>query len=109
MLTNEARAFVAQWSESLRDLGPVLTGENKTVSLAEIRERYSKMLAQNPAPSGITFEDVVMGGISGQLANPKVLRTDAVVVYIHGGAYIVGEPNGYHGISGNLAQMLGAR
>ena len=109
MLTNEARAFVAQWSESLRDLGPVLTGENKTVSLAEIRERYSKMLAQNPAPSGITFEDVVMGGIPGQLANPKVLRTDAVVVYIHGGAYIVGEPNGYHGISGNLAQMLGAK
>jgi len=109
MLTNEARAFVAQWSESLRDLGPVLTGENKTVSLAEIRARYSKMLAQNPAPAGITFEDVVIGGVPGQLATPKVLRTDAVVVYIHGGAYIVGEPNGYHGIGGNLAQMLGAK
>jgi len=109
MLTNEARAFVAQWSESLRDLGPVLTGENKTVSLDEIRLLYSRMLAQNPAPAGITFDDVVIGGVPGQLATPKVLRTDAVVVYIHGGAYIVGEPNGYHGISGNLAQMLGAK
>jgi len=109
MLTNEARAFVAQWSESLRDLGPVLTGENKTVSLDEIRVLYSSMLAQNPAPAGITFEDVVIGGVPGQLATPKVLRTDAVVVYIHGGAYIVGEPDGYHGISGNLAQKLGAK
>ncbi|SDH71055.1 alpha/beta hydrolase [Variovorax sp. OV700] len=109
MLTNEARAFVAQWSESLRDLGPVLTGENKTVSLAEIRARYSKMLAQNPAPAGITFEDVVIGGIPGQLATPDVLRTDAVVVYIHGGAYIVGEPAGYHGIGGNLAKTMGAK
>ena len=109
MLTNEARAFVAQWSESLRDLGPVLTGENKTVSLDEIRVLYSRMLAQNPAPAGITFEDVVIGGVPGQLATPHVLRTDAVVVYIHGGAYIVGEPNGYHGIGGNLAQMLGAK
>ena len=109
MLTNEARAFVAQWSESLRDLGPVLTGENKSVSLAEIRARYSKMLAQNPAPAGITFEDVVIGGIPGQLATPDVLRTDAVVVYIHGGAYIVGEPAGYHGIGGNLAKTMGAK
>ena len=109
MLTNEARAFVAQWSESLRDLGPVLTGENKTVSLAEIRASYSKMLAQNPAPAGVTFEDVMMGGIPGQLANPDVLRTDAVVVYIHGGAYIVGEPAGYHGIGGNLAKAMGAK
>jgi len=109
MLTNEARAFVAQWSESLQDLGPILTGENKTVSLAEIRASYSKMLAQNPAPAGVTFEDVVMGGVPGLLATPDVLKTDAVIVYIHGGAYIVGEPAGYHGIGGNLAKTMGAK
>jgi len=109
MLTDEARAFVKQWSESLQDLGPVLTGENQTVSLDEIRVRYNRMLAQNPAPAGITFERVVIGGVPGQVATPGVLKTDAVVVYIHGGAYIVGAPNGYHGISGNLAQMLGAK
>ena len=109
MLTNEAQAFVKQWSESLLDLGPVLTGENKTVSLDEIRALYNRMLAQNPAPAGITFEHVVIGGIPGQVASPDVLKTDAIVVYIHGGAYIVGGPDGYHGISGNLAKMLGAK
>lgn len=30
-------------------------------------------------------------------------------MYIHGGAYIVGRPDGYHGIGGNYAKMLGAR
>jgi acetyl esterase/lipase len=109
MLTNEAQAFVKQWSESLLDLGPVLTGENKTVSLDEIRALYNRMLAQNPAPASITFEHVVIGGIPGQVASPDVLKTDAIVVYIHGGAYIVGGPDGYHGISGNLAKMLGAK
>ena len=109
MLTQEARAFVKQWSESLQDLGPVLTGENKTVSLDQIRAAYNGMLAQNPAPPGITFEHVVMGGVPGQVAIPDVVGTDAIVVYIHGGAYIVGGPDGYHGIGGNLAKMLGAK
>lgn len=40
---------------------------------------------------------------------PDNLETDAIVMYIHGGAYIVGEPAGYHGIGGNYASMLGAR
>ena len=109
MLTDEARAFVKTWSESLGDLGPVLTGENKAVSLTEIRGLYSSFLARNLPPANVTFEDVVIGGIPGQLASPPVLSTDAVVVYIHGGAYIVGEPAGYRGISGNLASRMGAK
>lgn len=109
MLTDEARAFVKQWSASLGDLGPVLTGENKAVSLTEIRRLYSGFLAKNPPPAGVTFEDVVVGGVPGQLVSPAALKTDAVVVYIHGGAYIVGEPAGYQGVSGNFASTMGAK
>jgi acetyl esterase/lipase len=50
-----------------------------------------------------------MGGVPGTLVTPENLKTDAIVMYIHGGAYIVGESAGYHGIGGNYASMLGAR
>ncbi|MFU2325014.1 alpha/beta hydrolase fold domain-containing protein [Pseudomonas sp. NFX98] len=40
---------------------------------------------------------------------PATIKTDAILVYIHGGAYILGGPAGYHGISGNFASLLGAK
>lgn len=109
MLTDKSRAFVESWRNSLADLGPVLTGENESVTLTEVRASYTAMLAQNLPPAGVSFEDVVIGGVPGQVAIPDVLKTDAIAVYIHGGAYILGEPAGYHGISGNFAKLLGAK
>jgi epsilon-lactone hydrolase len=57
----------------------------------------------------VRFEAVDMGGVPATLVTPDELKTDAVLMYIHGGAYIVGRPDGYHGIGGNYAKMLGAR
>ncbi|REE07123.1 acetyl esterase/lipase [Paraburkholderia sp. BL27I4N3] len=109
MLTDKSRAFVESWRNSLVDLGPVLTGENKSATMTEVRASYTKMLAQNPAPAGVSFENIVIGGVPGQVAIPDDIKTTDILVYIHGGAYIVGEPAGYHGISGNFAKLLGAK
>ncbi|PYB83250.1 alpha/beta hydrolase [Pseudomonas koreensis] len=77
--------------------------------MSDIRDAYAKMLGQNQPPAGVRFETVNMGGVPATLVTPDELKTDAVLMYIHGGAYIVGRPDGYHGIGGNYAKMLGAR
>ncbi|EPJ97049.1 alpha/beta hydrolase [Pseudomonas sp. CFII68] len=105
----EVQAAVQTWANSLSDLVPVLKGIDTTTKMSDIRDSYAKMLAQNPAPAGVKFEAVDMGGVPGTLVTPDEIKSDAVVMYIHGGAYIVGRPDGYHGIGGNYAKMLGAR
>jgi acetyl esterase/lipase len=47
-----------------------------------------------------------MGGVPGLLATPDNLTTDNVLMYIHGGAYIVSSRDGYRGIGGNYAKPL---
>ncbi|WP_177433305.1 alpha/beta hydrolase [Pseudomonas sp. Sample_14] len=105
----EVKAAVQTWANSLSDLVPVLKGIDTTTKMSDIRDAYAKMLGQNQPPAGVRFEAVDMGGVPATLVTPDELKTDAVLMYIHGGAYIVGRPDGYHGICGNYAKMLGAR
>ena len=100
---------MTHWADSLVNLVPVLTGSDKTASMAQVRASYTAFQAQQPSPEGVQFEEVNMGGVPATLGQPAVQTSDIVLVYIHGGAYIVGEPAGYRGIGGNYAKLLGAR
>lgn len=108
-MNTEVKAAVQTWANSLSDLVPVLKGTDTITKMSDIRDAYAKMLGQNQPPAGVRFETVDMGGVPATLVTPDELKTDAVLMYIHGGAYIVGRPDGYHGIGGNYAKMLGAR
>lgn len=108
-MNTEVKAAVQTLANSLSDLVPVLKGIDTTTKMSDIRDAYAKMLGQNQPPAGVRFEAVDMGGVPATLVTPDELKTDAVLMYIHGGAYIVGRPDGYHGIGGNYAKMLGAR
>ena len=108
-MNTEVKAAVQTWANSLSDLVPVLKGTDTTTKMSDIRDAYAKMLGQNRPPAGVRFETVDMGGVPATLVTPDELKTDAVLMYIHGGAYIVGRPDGYYGIGGNYAKMLGAR
>lgn len=108
-MNTEVKAAVQTWANSLSDLVPVLKGTDTTTKMSDIRDAYAKMLGQNQPPAGVRFETVDMGGVPATLVTPDELKTDAVLMYIHGGAYIVGRPDGYYGIGGNYAKMLGAR
>lgn len=96
------------WADSLVNLVPVLTGSDKTATMRQVRASYTAFQAQQPAPEGVKFDEVDMGGVPATLVKPEVKTSDIVLVYLHGGAYIVGEPDGYRGIGGNYAKLLGA-
>jgi acetyl esterase/lipase len=100
---------VKNWADSLAGLAPVLRGDDRSTPMSAIRRAYTEMLAKHPAPEGVHFQRTDLGGVPTTLVTPESLRTDAVLFYIHGGAYIVGEPAGYHGIGGNYAKMMGAK
>ena len=109
MLSRDTQQFIQQWNAVSNDVGAALLGRADATAMANMRAAYNAVLAQNMPPPGLTFEPVTIGGVSGTLITPAQLHTDAVAVYIHGGAYLVGDPSGYLGIGGNYAQALGAR
>ena len=108
-MNHELTLAMRGWADSLVNLVPVLSGSDETASMAQVRASYTAFQAQQRPPQGVRFEEVNMGGVPATLVLPEVQDSDIVLVYIHGGAYIVGEPAGYRGIGGNYAKLLGAR
>lgn len=108
-MNDELTRAMSGWADSLVNLVPVLSGSDETASMAQVRASYTTFQAQQKPPQGVRFEEVNMGGVPATLALPDEQNSDIVLVYIHGGAYIVGEPAGYRGIGGNYAKLLGAR
>ena len=105
----EVTAAVQNWSDSLAALPPLLRGEPADKTLDDLRTAYDEMLGAHPTPDGVTIEDVDMGGVPGIVVTPDNLTEGRTLFYIHGGAYIVGSPAGYHGLAGNFARRLQAR
>jgi len=50
-----------QWAESLRDLAPVILGQNTAVTLDDIRRSYIRTMAEHPTPADMRIEPVDMG------------------------------------------------
>ncbi|KQU16245.1 esterase [Methylobacterium sp. Leaf94] len=98
-----------RWAASLRDLAPVLRGETASVTIDDIRRSYVRTMAEHPTPADMRIEQVDMGGVPATLVTPPEVAGDRVLFYIHGGAYIVGGPDGYHGLAAAFARALKAR
>jgi len=109
MLTTQTRQFIDQWNAISNQVGMALMNPADAGAMAAVRTAYNAVLAQNLPPEDVTVEAVTLGGVPGLLIAPAHLTSDAVAVYIHGGAYLVGDPSSYLGIGGNYAKALGAR
>jgi epsilon-lactone hydrolase len=109
MLTTKTRQFIDQWNAISNQVGMALMNPADAGAMAAVRTAYNAVLAQNLPPEGVTVEAVTLGGVPGLLIVPEHITSDAVAVYIHGGAYLVGDPSSYLGIGGNYAKALGTR
>lgn len=78
-----------------------------TVPVALQRRLISKAYLTSIPPRGTRFEDIQAEGI----AMTRVCHSEApegIVLYFHGGGYIIGSPRTHRGITGHLARASGA-
>ncbi len=73
----------------------------------QLRDNMNAQSGMMPAPDGISFEEATVGGVAGLWARPDGGVTDAVVLYLHGGGYVIGSPDSHRNITAQLAQRLG--
>ena len=73
------------------------------------REAFEMMLATIAAPEGTGFAPVRADGVEAYWSTPSDGAVRGVLMYLHGGGYMVGSAWGYRGLWSQLAAAAGAR
>jgi epsilon-lactone hydrolase len=60
-------------------------------------------------PDGLTVTDSTTGGVTGLRIDPAGAVTDRVLLYLHGGAYVLNSPHTHRKLAGALAKTIGCR
>lgn len=61
-----------------------------------------------PLPDGLTKTDMMTGGVSTRLYRPSHCKTDVLLVYFHGGGFVVGSLESHDSICAEIAEATGA-
>jgi acetyl esterase/lipase len=72
------------------------------------RKQFEEMLARIPPPEG-RFEQVVAGGVPGLWSGEPGEGAGRVLLYLHGGGYVIGDPFNYRPLWSALAAAAGTR
>ncbi|OJY68151.1 MAG: hypothetical protein BGP16_14890 [Sphingobium sp. 66-54] len=97
-----ASAELAGLIEGLRANGPDLTAPPE-----EVRAAFEAMLATIPFAEDLSSEPVDLGGVTGfRFASPHA-AADALL-YLHGGAYVIGSATSYRSLAAELGRACGA-
>ncbi|MGW6173710.1 alpha/beta hydrolase [Arthrobacter sp. NPDC055138] len=73
---------------------------------AKVRADFEGLLASLPVDSDLAFETRNIGGIEGVWLTSDE-NPDRVLLYLHGGAYVVGTAFGYRSLACNIARAAG--
>lgn len=74
-----------------------------TMTGPEAREAYDAIMEQTPDAPGVTYEQGAVGGVPGIWCRPQTAAPEAVILYLHGGAYVLGSAHAYRHLAGQIA------
>lgn len=78
-------------------------------SVEEQRANYDAMLCANPIPAAASIEELIIGQCNADWVTVPVSREDRVILYLHGGGYVIGSNVGFREFASRLAQANRAR
>jgi acetyl esterase/lipase len=69
----------------------------------DARPGFDALMEKTPAAVGVTYEAATVGGIAGWWCRPADPIAGAAILYLHGGAFVVGSASAYRHFAGQLA------
>ena len=95
--------------QELEDLLTMLRGSGPDLAVPppEARENFEAMLANLPMADDLSFAPTRLGSVSGLRITSAGVAEDAALLYLHGGAYVIGSAHGYRGLAGELGRATG--
>ena len=67
------------------------------------RAAFDALMERTPAAAGVAYEAATVGGVPGWWCRPAEVAADAAILYLHGGAYVVGSAQAYRHFVGQIA------
>lgn len=106
MASPEAEAAKAQM-KMFRDA--VLAAGGAQPTLEQQRSGMAVMAESATAPEGVTITETYAGGSRAYWNDPAGCAMDRVILYVHGGGYVIGSPKSHERLVGHLAKAVGCR
>jgi epsilon-lactone hydrolase len=69
----------------------------------EARPVFDELIARTPAALNVSYEAATVGGVPGWWCRPSDAIEGAAILYLHGGAYILGSAAAYRDFAGQIA------
>ena len=67
------------------------------------RSAFDDLMGKTPAADGVTYEAATLGGVPGWWCRPARADASVAILYLHGGAYVVGSAQAYRHFAGQIA------
>jgi phosphinothricin tripeptide acetyl hydrolase len=77
--------------------------------VAERRSQYERAEKVFPVPADVKVETVTAPARPAEWLTPPQARADAVVLYLHGGGYVIGSPRSHRHLAAAIARAAGTR
>jgi len=71
------------------------------------RETYDVLIAGTPIAEDVTLEAIDRDGVSGWWVRPTGAPADRAILFLHGGAYMLGSAKAYRGLASQVAARAG--
>lgn len=79
-----------------------------SVTGPEARQPFDELMERTPAAPGVAYEAASVGGVAGVWCRPEAAVDDAAaILYLHGGAYVVGSAQAYRHFVGQIVARTG--
>jgi monoterpene epsilon-lactone hydrolase len=70
------------------------------------RTAFDDPMEKIPAADGVSYEAAQVGGVRGWWCRPAETKPGAAILYLHGGAYVVGSAKGFRHFAGQIAARV---
>jgi acetyl esterase/lipase len=94
-------SLYSNWSERM--------AADPEMDLTPLREMFETWHLATAEPEGVTYAEVDAGGVPAMWCVPEDCAEDRVLVYCHGGGYVVGSMHATRKLAGHLAKAAGTR
>jgi acetyl esterase/lipase len=78
-------------------------------STAELREAYDGLAAQFPTPADVTLSRADAGGVPAEWSATPDADAGRVILYLHGGGYVIGSSLSHRHLTAELGRAAGTR
>jgi acetyl esterase/lipase len=82
-------------------------GDNSELTWVELRKRYEEFGAATPTAPDIERSPVMIGAMEAEWSKPQGADETKVILYLHGGGYVIGSLNTHRAMVGEFARAFG--